>query len=208
MEFFDAQCPGRKGQCSQTRADAGRYVDTIMRNLHWGRISQRYEAATSRRSPLPPTAGVTAEEVLADRTAMLLVDVRLPDDYAASGIRMPDVAWHDPGRKIVVVQRYHDTFHFNPKTTAWKKVLTGNADDGRSPYGHDARSVFYHDPVSGHGLLVQFQTNTLWSYDPGATTWTKLTPEGDAMPTGNKRLAYIDPAADRKSTRLNSSHRT
>ena len=79
-------------------ADAGRYVDTIMRNLHWGRISQRYEAATSRRSPLPPTVGVTAEEVLADRTAMLLVDVRLPDDYAASGIRMPDVAWHDPGR--------------------------------------------------------------------------------------------------------------
>ena len=25
-------------------ADAGRYVDTVMRNLHWGRISQRFEA--------------------------------------------------------------------------------------------------------------------------------------------------------------------
>ncbi len=78
-------------------ADAGRYVDTIMRNLHWGRISQRYEAAKSRRSPLPPS-GVTAEEVLADRAAMLLIDVRLPHDYANSGIRIPDVAWHDPGR--------------------------------------------------------------------------------------------------------------
>ena len=49
-------------------------------------------------------------------------------------------------------------------------------------------------PASGHGLLVQFQTNTLWAYDPDKPAWTKLTPEGDPMPTGNKRLAYFDPA--------------
>ncbi len=95
-------------------ADAGRYVDTVMRNLHWGRISARFEAAKSRRSAMPAVAGISVEEVLADRAAMLLVDVRLPDDYASSGLRIPDAAWHDPkrveewgprlsrGRKVVV----------------------------------------------------------------------------------------------------------
>ena len=79
-------------------ADAGRYVDTLMRNLHWDRIAARYEAARTRRTSMPGAVGVPAEAVLADRTSMLLVDVRLPDDYAASGLRIPDVAWHDPGR--------------------------------------------------------------------------------------------------------------
>src|SRR5262249_7983020 len=79
-------------------ADAGRYVDTVMRNLHWGRISARYEAARARRSPASPAAGVPPDHVLADRSAVLVVDVRRPDDYAASGLRMPDIAWHDPGR--------------------------------------------------------------------------------------------------------------
>jgi Fe-Mn family superoxide dismutase len=78
-------------------ADAGRYVDTVMRNLHWGRISTRYETARMRRT-MSPVGGVPVEAVLADRQSMLLVDVRLPDDYAASGLRIPDVAWHDPGR--------------------------------------------------------------------------------------------------------------
>ena len=104
------------------------------------------------------------------------------------------VGYYDPARKIVVVQRHHDTHHFDPKKNEWKKVLTGDKDDGQSPYGHDARSVFYHDPASGRGLLVQFQTNTLWAYDPDKVAWTKLAPEGDPMPTGGKRLAYVDPA--------------
>lgn len=78
-------------------ADAGRYVDTVMRNLHWGRISTRYETARTRRTTVS-SGGVPVEAVLADRESALLVDVRLPDDYAASGLRIPDVAWHDPGR--------------------------------------------------------------------------------------------------------------
>ena len=78
-------------------ADAARYVDTIMRNLHWGRISERYETVRTRRTPLV-AGGIPAEAVLADRESVLLVDARLPDDYAASGLRIPDVAWHDPGR--------------------------------------------------------------------------------------------------------------
>src|SRR5690606_24021846 len=104
------------------------------------------------------------------------------------------IGYYDPGRKIVVAHRHHDTFHYDPKSNAWKKVLTGNKEDGRTPYGHDARSVLYHDPASGHGLLVQFQTNTVWAYDPDGPAWRKLAPDGDPMPTGTKRLAYVDPA--------------
>ena len=61
------------------------------------------------------------------------------------------------------------------------------------PYGHDAYSPMYYDPVSGHGLLVEFKANALWAYDPDRLKWTKLAPEGDLMPTGKKRLAYFDP---------------
>jgi hypothetical protein len=104
------------------------------------------------------------------------------------------IGYYDAARKIVVVHRHYDTFHFDPRKLEWKKVRTGNKEDGRTPYGHDARSVLYHDPASGHGLLVQFQTNTVWAYDPDRVTWTKLAPDGDPMPTGNKRLAYVDPA--------------
>jgi hypothetical protein len=104
------------------------------------------------------------------------------------------IGYWDPTRKRLIVQRHHDTHHFDPKKNEWTKVLTGNKDDGRSPYGHDARSVFYHDPVSGDGLLTQFQTNTVWAYDPDKTQWSKLNPDGDPMPTGGKRLAYVDPA--------------
>jgi superoxide dismutase, Fe-Mn family len=79
-------------------ADAGRYVDAVMRNLHWQRLGARYEAARAGSTAPSPTAGVAAERVLADRESVLLVDVRLPDDYAASGIRMPGVTWFDPGQ--------------------------------------------------------------------------------------------------------------
>ena len=45
----------------------------------------------------------------------------------------------------------------------------------------------------GHGLLLDYKANALWSYDPDKTAWTKLTPEGDPMPKDGKRLAYFDP---------------
>ena len=104
------------------------------------------------------------------------------------------IGYYDPAHKSIIVQRHHDTHHLDVKKLEWKKVLTGDKEDGKSPYGHDARSVMFHDPVSGHGLLVQFQTNTLWTYDPEKVVWTKLAPEGDPMPTGGKRLAYFDPS--------------
>ena len=116
--------------------------------------------------------------------------------FEAAAAQPEQIGYYDPQRKLIIVQRHHDTHHYDVKKNTWTRVLTGNKEDDKSPYGHDARSVFYLDPVSGHGLLVQFQTNTLWAYDPDRTAWTKLSPEGDPMPTGNKRLAYVDPASN------------
>jgi hypothetical protein len=114
--------------------------------------------------------------------------------FEAAAPEPEQIGYYDPKRKRVVVHRHYDTFHFDPKKVEWSKVRTGDKADGRTPYGHDARAVFCHDPASGHGLLVQFETNALWAYDPDAASWTKLSPEGDPMPTGSKRLAYLDPA--------------
>lgn len=105
------------------------------------------------------------------------------------------IGYYDSKRKIIVVHRHYSTHHFDPKANAWTQTLAGAKDDGRTPYGHDARAVFHHAAATGRGLLAQFETNTLWSYDPDKPAWTKLAPEGDPMPTGGKRLAYCDPDA-------------
>lgn len=104
------------------------------------------------------------------------------------------IGYYDPTRKLIVVQRHYDTCHYDPKKNEWKRVLVGAKDDGKTPYGHDARSVMYHDPASGKGLLMQFETSSIWAYDPDKPSWTKLTPDGDPLPTGNRRLAYVDAA--------------
>ena len=118
-----------------------------------------------------------------------------PKAFEKEAAEPEQIGYYDPGRKIVVAQRHYDSHHYDPVKNVWKKTRTGNKDDDKTPYGHDARSVMYHDAKSGHGLLVQFQTNTVWAYDPDAASWTKLAPDGDPMPTGNKRLAYVDPKA-------------
>jgi len=117
-----------------------------------------------------------------------------PQAFAAESPRPEQVGYYDAKRREIVVQRGFDTFHFNPKSNAWRKVLTGV--EGAAPNGHDAYAPFYYDPKSGHGLLVEFKTDTLWSYDPERPAWTRLAPAGDPLPTGNKRLAYFDPAHD------------
>jgi hypothetical protein len=103
------------------------------------------------------------------------------------------IGYYDPKRKQLIIQRHWATHHYDVAKNAWTKVIDEEKKSPRVPYGHDARSLMYHDPHSGHGLLVQFQTNTLWTYDPDKRAWTKLQPKGDPMPTGGKRLAYFDP---------------
>ena len=94
----------------------------------------------------------------------------------------------------MILQRHQETFHYDVKRNAWKKVLSRGKDATDVPYGHDAYSPMYYDAASGHGLLIEFKNDALWSYDPDAVKWTKLAPAGDAIPAGKKRLAYADPA--------------
>lgn len=103
------------------------------------------------------------------------------------------VGYYDPGRRLLIVHRHWATSHYDPRANAWKKVVDAPKDSADVPYGHDAFSPMYHDPVTGEGLLVEFKTNTLWAYDPDRAAWRRLRPEGDRMPEGGKRLAYFDP---------------
>lgn len=104
------------------------------------------------------------------------------------------VGYYDPKRNLVVVHRHKATHHFDVMANTWTKVLSHDKDSEQVPYGHDAYSPLYHDPSSGHGLLLEFKTDTLWAYDPDKTAWTKLEPAGAPIPKGDYRLAYFDPA--------------
>jgi hypothetical protein len=117
-----------------------------------------------------------------------------PSKFEQQSPRPEQIGYYDPRRECLIVHRHYDTHHYDCGTNTWTRVFRGNGDDGQTPYGHDARSVFYHHPASGDGLLVQFQENAIWAYDPDRPAWKKLAPRGDAMPTGNKRLAYVDHA--------------
>lgn len=117
-----------------------------------------------------------------------------PADFEIQAAQPEQVGYYDPARKLLITHRHGTTSHYDPRTNAWKKVIEAKKDSTEVPFGHDAYAPMYLDPHSGHGLLVEFKTNSLWSYDPDKTTWRKLHPEGDQMPAGNKRLAYFDPA--------------
>ena len=115
-------------------------------------------------------------------------------DFKDQAPGLEQVGYFDPVRRLLVAQRFKDTFHFDPRTAKWRKVRSEPPESEQVPYGHDARTGFYYDPVSGHGLLVNLRASELWAYNPDATAWTQLTPQGDPMPTGNRRLGYFDPA--------------
>lgn len=113
-------------------------------------------------------------------------------DFAQASPKPEQVAYYDPQRHIVVVQRGLETYHFDVRSQEWRKVMSG--DRAHSPFGHDAFGPIAFDPRSGHGLLLDMKDNTLWAFNPDQPAWTRLTPTGDPMPTGKKRLAYFDPA--------------
>lgn len=116
-------------------------------------------------------------------------------DFGRQAPGREQVGYFDPVRGILVAQVLGETFHFEPKRAAWRKVA-GERGAQDAPAGHDARAPMYYDPASGHGLLVDFKTDTLWAYDPDSFKWTRLQPAGDPMPRGKKRLAYFDPASN------------
>ena len=71
-------------------ADAGAYVDTVMRNIAWERVAGRHAAAAAEPAAVPPRNvsqgdGVHVEELramLAQGRAMTIIDARLADDFA------------------------------------------------------------------------------------------------------------------------------
>lgn len=103
------------------------------------------------------------------------------------------IGYYDQRRKQVVAQQGKSTFHFDVDLRQWSKVIEEPAESKRVPFGHDARSVFYYDRTSGHGLLVHFAEREIWAYDPAGVEWRRLAPRGDPMPTGERMLAYLDP---------------
>ena len=113
--------------------------------------------------------------------------------FEKEAVTSEQVGYYDPQRRLIISHRHKSTHHFDPRANTWRQTVNADKDSDVVPYGHDAFSPMYHDSVSGHGLLVEFKTHTLWAYDPDKITWTKLRPEGDKMPEGNKRLAYVDP---------------
>lgn len=112
-------------------------------------------------------------------------------DFQSQAPRTEQVSYHDPQRGLLIAQRGTNTYHFDIAARRWKEVL---ADGDAAPAGHDARTPLYHDPASGHGLLVDLPGRALWAYDPDRNRWTRLQPQGSPMPAGKRMLAYMDPA--------------
>ncbi len=115
-------------------------------------------------------------------------------DFHAQAPGAELVGYHDPGRGLVVAQRGRNTYHFDVARRRWSKVIAAEADSDAVPDGHDARTPFYFDQRSGHGLLIELRARVLWAYDPDRVRWTRLQPAGSPMPTGQRLLAYADAA--------------
>lgn len=121
---------------------------------------------------------------------------RETEDFKAAAPGAELVGYYDPSRRIVVAQRQKETYHFDVARAEWKKVAAAAKDDESMPYGHDARNPFHYDPVSRQGLLVDVRGGAVWSYDPDQVKWTRLQPQGDSMPRGERSLVYVDHAAN------------
>ena len=103
------------------------------------------------------------------------------------------VGYHDAKRRLVVAQYRKGSYHFDIQSREW--VCTVAADSiGPAPDGHDAFTTFCGDPANGLGILLDFRTRELWSYDPDHAHWKLMAPSGDPIPDGKHMLAYFDVA--------------
>lgn len=119
---------------------------------------------------------------------------RASKDFKRQAPGVEQVGYYDAARDSLIAQRGRATFHFDVRARQWQRVRDEPQDATDVPDGHDVRTVFVHEPASGHGLLVDFRDNAVWAYDPGTYAWRRLAPAGAPMPGGRKRLAYFDAA--------------
>lgn len=118
---------------------------------------------------------------------------KISKDFSSQAPTRELVGYYDPKRKIIVVRQGAGTFHFDVKTRSWSKVDQTDVGPQDVPKGYDGYNVFYNDPRSGMGLLVDFKSQSIWAYDPDRIAWKKVEVGGDAMPSGKRSLAYVDP---------------
>lgn len=122
-----------------------------------------------------------------DRRWERICDPKSQADFESQAPGRELVGYHDPVRRLIVAQCLHNTYHFDTTRRRWAdKTVSG------APRGHDARTIFLRDAVSGTGLLVDLAQGELWSHDPDSASWSHLTPKGTAMPAGIRTLAYFD----------------
>jgi hypothetical protein len=120
---------------------------------------------------------------------------------AVGGIE--NVMCYDAKNKVLVAHRGNDdagggdqrfvvkrTYHYDVAANSW----TMTVEDKDGPVGHDARTLFYYDPVGEVGLLFERPRKKLWAYSVTGKKWTELTPRGTAIPDWRRAIGYFDEA--------------
>jgi Fe-Mn family superoxide dismutase len=86
-------------------ANAAAYVDTVVANIHWERVGERFVNVGASRAEIAAVSAdlpiIAAEDLraLLDRGENVeVVDVRLSDDFAAASDMLPAAAHRDPER--------------------------------------------------------------------------------------------------------------
>ena len=80
-------------------ADAGRYVDTFMKNVDWNGAAKRLTAVRTGASPFDPPEGVAVEDLrerLARKDTVVVLDVRRAADFESDPQILPGATWRDP----------------------------------------------------------------------------------------------------------------
>lgn len=110
-----------------------------------------------------------------------------------------NVMCYDTKNKVLVAHRGNDegqdrrfvdkrTYHYDVAANSWSKTV----EDRHGPVGHDARTLFYYDPVGEVCLLFERQRKKLWAYSVPQKKWTELTPKGAAIPEWRRAIGYFD----------------
>jgi hypothetical protein len=91
---------------------------------------------------------------------------------------------YDPRHDILVGFRADKVYHYNFTDTAWSQVHTGPID------AHDARSALTYDTDNGIHLLYNRDDSSLYAYEAGTMTLTRLNPSGDYLRTTRQVMAF------------------